>query len=219
MTYGLDRYIYINEYSLSKDLCEEIIHKFEEQEENKGPGYTFGGIQPKIKDTIDYNIEVDNKKWERIRQTLIVELINNIELYACKLDTQIYHSQVLDINQPNQSDGIKYYTFKELSVDGLFFETIMVQKYKSNKGRYVFHNDASFESTQQRNRVLTYIYYLNDVEEGGETQFWDNYKVKPKKGQLVLFPASWIFPHSGLMPISSDKYIITGWIYEKSTTR
>ncbi len=214
MTYGLDRYIYINENSLSKELCDEIIDKFEEQE-NKGPGSTFGGIQPKIKDTIDYNIEINNPMWKRIRETLIAELINNIDIYISKLDMPIYHSQPLDINDPNPSI-IKNNNFKELFINELFFETIMVQKYKSNKGRYVFHNDGSFESNNNRYRVLTYIYYLNDVEEGGETQFWDNCKIKPQKGKLVLFPASWIFPHSGLMPVSSDKYIITGWIYQKA---
>jgi Rps23 Pro-64 3,4-dihydroxylase Tpa1-like proline 4-hydroxylase len=214
--YGLDRYIYINENSLSKELCDEIIHKFEEQEENKGPGSTFGGVQPKVKDTTDYNIEINIPKWSRIREALIAELINNIQIYSSNLDTPMYHSQPTDINQVNHIP--KKYNFKEINENGLFFETIMIQKYKSNKGRYVYHNDFSSESDQKRYRVLTYIYYLNDVDEGGETQFWDNYKVKPQKGKLVLFPASWTYPHSGLMPISHDKYIITGWIYSYDNT-
>jgi hypothetical protein len=61
---------------------------------------------------------------------------------------------------------------------------------------------------------LTYIWYLNDVNEGGETIIWDNHKIKPTTGKLLLFPATWTYPHSGLMPISNDKYIITGWIYQ-----
>jgi Rps23 Pro-64 3,4-dihydroxylase Tpa1-like proline 4-hydroxylase len=211
--YGLDRYIYINENSLSTDLCDEIITKFEE-EEKKRAGSTFGGIQPKVKDTIDYDIEINNPKWSRIRETLIAELVNNIEIYASKLDLLMYHLQPLDISVVTNNP--KKNIYKELDFNGLFFETIMVQKYKSNTGRYVYHNDFSSESDKKRYRVLTYIYYLNDVEEGGETQFWDNYKIKPQKGKLVLFPASWTYPHSGLMPISHDKYIITGWIYQDS---
>lgn len=214
--YGLDRYIYINENSLSEELCDEIINKFEEQEENKGPGHTFGGVQPKIKDTTDYNIDIEitNPKWLRIRDALIAELINNIKIYVSKLDTHMYRSQPTDINDLNSNH--KKEIFKELNEKGLFFETIMVQKYNANMGRYVYHNDFSSESDKKRYRVLTYIYYLNDVDEGGETQFWDNYKIKPQKGKLVLFPASWTYPHSGLMPISHDKYIITGWIYTHS---
>jgi hypothetical protein len=32
-------------------------------------------------------------------------------------------------------------------------------------------------------------------------------------GKLLLFPASWVFPHRGKMPISEDKYIVTGWFH------
>ena len=35
---------------------------------------------------------------------------------------------------------------------------------------------------------------------------------KPKQGSLLLFPATWTYPYSGSMPISNDKYIITGWL-------
>ena len=101
-----------------------------------------------------------------------------------------------------ESDHLKYYEF-------------MVQKYQCNEGRYINHNDFSVEWSKNEYRVITYIFYLNDVNDGGETQFWNNEKVIPEKGKLVLFPASWVYPHRGLMPKSSDKYIITGWIYTK----
>ena len=63
-------------------------------------------------------------------------------------------------------------------------------------------------------RKLTFLWYINDVEEGGETEFFGNHKIKPEAGKLILFPASWTFPHCGKMPISDDKYIITGWLWE-----
>ena len=61
--------------------------------------------------------------------------------------------------------------------------------------------------------LLTFLFYLNTLEEGGHTEFWGNYKIKPETGKLLLFPASWTFPHCGKTPISDNKYIITGWIY------
>jgi hypothetical protein len=51
------------------------------------------------------------------------------------------------------------------------------------------------------------------VENGGETEIWDDFKIKPETGKLLLFPSSWTFPHRGVMPISDNKYIITGWLY------
>ena len=44
----LNRYIYLNERSLSHDLCKVIIELFN-KEPNKVPGRTLGGINPNTK--------------------------------------------------------------------------------------------------------------------------------------------------------------------------
>ena len=48
-------YIYINNNSLSKEICKDIINKFE-LEKNKFEGQTLGGLNQNIKDTLDFNI-------------------------------------------------------------------------------------------------------------------------------------------------------------------
>ena len=55
--------------------------------------------------------------------------------------------------------------------------------------------------------------YLNDVEEGGETEFLHlDLKVKPTKGTLMWFPVHYPYVHRGNVPLSGDKYIMTGWV-------
>ena len=54
--------------------------------------------------------------------------------------------------------------------------------------------------------------YLSDVEEGGELEFlYQNKRVKPKKGDFVVWPAYFTHMHRGNPPISDEKYIVTGW--------
>jgi hypothetical protein len=53
---------------------------------------------------------------------------------------------------------------------------------------------------------------LNDVYEGGETEFVDGTLIKPERGKLIIFPAYWNYHHQGRPPISNTKYIVTGWI-------
>ena len=35
-------------------------------------------------------------------------------------------------------------------------------------------------------------------------------------GKLLIFPATWTYMHRGNVPISEDKYIVTGWLYGNS---
>ena len=57
------------------------------------------------------------------------------------------------------------------------------------------------------------MYYLNDVESGGETEFYfQKRSIKPRKGTVVIAPAGFTHTHRGNVPISGDKYIITSWL-------
>ena len=54
--------------------------------------------------------------------------------------------------------------------------------------------------------------YLNNVKQGGETEwFYQKIKIKPKKGLTVIWPSNWVFTHKGHTAVDEDKYIFTGW--------
>lgn len=57
--------------------------------------------------------------------------------------------------------------------------------------------------------VLSSVGYLNDDYEGGELYFDKlNLKIKPKAGDLYLFPSSYIYSHSAMPVTSGTKYSI-----------
>lgn len=88
-----------------------------------------------------------------------------------------------------------------------------VQNYPKNNGYYRYHIDSFPSLNGECNRVLATILYLNDVEYGGETNFpLHDVMVKPKKGRIVLFPATWTHPHESRPALSSDKWIISTFI-------
>ncbi|QYJ84809.1 2OG-Fe(II) oxygenase [Shewanella mesophila] len=93
---------------------------------------------------------------------------------------------------------------------------INIQKYIQGKGGYPHWHSEQFPQlghNEALHRVVLYMYYLNDVEEGGETEFYyQQRKVQPKKGTMVIAPAGFTHSHRGNMPISGDKYIATSWI-------
>jgi len=62
-------------------------------------------------------------------------------------------------------------------------------------------------------RYLVFLWYLNEVVEGGETVFGDlGVKVAPRAGRLLMFPPYWMFQHAGLPPVSGDKYILSTYL-------
>lgn len=86
-----------------------------------------------------------------------------------------------------------------------------IRVYNKNEGYFKPHVDQDAGGTISR--VFAIIMYLNDVTEGGETEFPHySIKVKPEKGKVLIFPCNYLFPHQGNMPISNDKYIATSFI-------
>jgi len=73
--------------------------------------------------------------------------------------------------------------------------------------QFVWHMDARQEV--MATRFVTLFTYLNDVEEGGETQFLQQrISVKPQKGATLIFPPYWTHMHRGAPPKSGTKYTV-----------
>lgn len=89
-----------------------------------------------------------------------------------------------------------------------------VQKTFPKGGFHRWHCENGYGNWSEA-RTLTWTIYLNDVPDGeGETEFIElGVKVKPKKGSLCFFPASWTHTHRGNPVYTCNKYIATGWYY------
>lgn len=86
-----------------------------------------------------------------------------------------------------------------------------LQRTRPSEGYHIWHCENT--SLEYKARCLSWILYLNDIEEGGETEFlYLSKRVKPKAGRLVIFPAGFTHTHRGNPPLSETKYIATGWL-------
>lgn len=86
-----------------------------------------------------------------------------------------------------------------------------IQKTKPGEGYHVWHSESGNVSFNRR--IAVYILYLNSVAEGGETEFlYQNLRVPPVEGSLVIFPSAFTHVHRGNPPLKGVKYIMTGWI-------
>jgi len=193
----MDKFIYTYDGSLSPELCKDIINLFEQGQHYRGE--TIGGFSPNVKNTWDLDIMHCDNKWDKIKNFLVSELTKHLTKY--KTHISMYTSTNISEIVP--------------AFNKCFIDSLNIQKYEKNKGLYITHVDDYIDYNNKTNRMIVFMWYLNDLHEGGETEFNGTLKVKPEAGKLVLFPSTWTYPHTAIKPLSSDKYIITGWFWRK----
>jgi len=192
-----DPYIWQAENTLPLDFCNHCIEKFE-NDNNKYDGIVGHGVNPDLKKSTDLlinhknyyenwidEIETFNRSLEVLRGDHVKSLLSINEKIAP------FHSQYSDIS------GYQI----QRTYPGDFFHW----HDDSNIGLFLAGGDVMIRS-------FTYIWYLNDVDEGGETEFFNGLKIQPKAGKFVIFPATWTYMHRGVPPVSQTKYICTGWM-------
>ncbi|MFC4653426.1 2OG-Fe(II) oxygenase [Rheinheimera marina] len=93
---------------------------------------------------------------------------------------------------------------------------IQLQKYQQGKGNYNYWHSEVYPQlghNEALHRALLFMFYLNDVSDGGQTEFYYQKKaIQPKAGRMVIAPAYFTHTHRGCVPVSGDKYILTSWV-------
>lgn len=102
-------------------------------------------------------------------------------------------------------------------------ETIQVQHYAPPDQAFkAWHTERISNDFPNASRHLVFMTYLNDVHDGGETE-WVHQEIRlsPRKGLTAVWPADWTYTHRGVPSKTEHKYIVTGWLsyYSKKRTQ
>jgi len=91
-------------------------------------------------------------------------------------------------------------------------EDFNIQWYPPGGGFKKLHCERARNHPSCNGRIMAWMTYLNDIEEGGETYFsQQKAKVRPAKGLTLVWPADWTHMHQGIPAPNEEKMIITGW--------
>jgi len=92
------------------------------------------------------------------------------------------------------------------------FTQLKIQKTLPTEGYHIWHIEHN-KGWDNEARAFVFSVYLNDVAEGGETEFLHfSKRVQPKTGRIVIWPAAFPYLHRGNPPLSGEKYILTSWM-------
>lgn len=177
-------FIYIERDALPKSFCNNVIEKFE-QDDRKRQGQVGSGVRLEIKRSSDLSI-TELEDWKSYDQAF----------FRC------LNSQLKKYIQFLPEEYVKYSALNELGNDTGY------QIQRTQPGDYyIWHHD------QTTSRLVTFIWYLNDIKDGGYTEFIDGTRIQPEAGKLIIFPATWDFLHRGVSPKTETKYLCTGWVH------
>ena len=109
-------------------------------------------------------------------------------------------------------DGVELYFKRYPEANHLtdIAELFNIQYYPSGGGFKAWHCERDREQTNQRS--LVFMTYLNDIPNGGGTEFkfYPDFKVNAKKGLSLIWPTDFTHTHRGVVS-NYEKYIVTGW--------
>jgi len=184
----LTDYIKVYDDVCSEALCRQIIDSFESQQEH----HTFiNRFQRPTFTEMNISQQYANKNhiWTGIQkqtQSLFVE----------------YVSKYMDELDLGPDFPAKY-----------VFEEFRVKKYRANTDdQFSDHTDVGDYNSARR--FLVCFLYLNDVEEGGTTDFPKiSHSVTPKCARMLIFPPNWMYRHAGRPVVNGKKYILGTYLH------
>lgn len=159
------------------------------------------------------------------KQSVIPELKNSIECCICEkcmpeaeheyLEVRKFIEHAIHLYELQLKNEYEYkqtkHTFEAILTCGIYADNMMIQK-QPRGGKYAWHFDHS-----SGDHIAMMMIYLNTLEpdEGGCTEFSNGRKVRPECGKVVIWPATWAYPHCGNEVKGDSKYTIVTSLYQK----
>lgn len=180
----LNDYIFVYENALDENICDFLISFFE-QVADKHERYDNNGVPNFTQFNFTENIKL-NSNLNLVHDYIVQKIFEYKEKYCKSIDKNVFPSD----------HGMEQLRIKKYNLGG--------------DDRFDTHVDVvDYPSSR---RFLSFFWYLNTVENGGETVF-ENLQIEPSKGKLVMFPPLWLFPHKGNPPISEEKYLLSTYLH------
>jgi hypothetical protein len=209
---------------LDAAVCRAMIERFEKSGE-AARGETGGGVNLKLKDSWDIRIS-QKPAWADVEQALNNAVLKGFKDYVRKYAHTVLAPLQLQMPDPQtgqlvQLDAERIAKLDDAVLSQLLFRifrpgNINLQKYLADQGGYPYWHCELYpkaDAGETLHRVVLWTIYLNDGFAAGETEFfYQQRKIVPETGSLLIAPTAFTHTHRGNMPKGGNKYIATSWV-------
>ncbi|WP_338846854.1 2OG-Fe(II) oxygenase [Massilia sp. W12] len=217
-------FIEIYDGALEPAFCRQLIASFEASP-HRVPGKAGGLLDTSKKMSTDLYLN-DHEEYRQLLQHLAQVTTGYLRQYMEKYRFALIAPLALTLAHPQTGapTPLTYDNYDELAggktedlMKSLYrLGKIQMQKYDKGSGNYNYWHCEVYPMAphnEQLHRTLLFMFYLNDVARGGQTEFFYQHKaIAPQTGRMVIAPAYFTHTHRGCVPESEDKYIVTSWV-------
>ena len=217
-------FVEVYEQALPAAACASLIAQFERSGQAV-PGRVGGGVLRELKDSRDIHLH-GKPEWREAEAALNTAVFQCLLRYLRKYRYALIAPLMLQLPDPVSGaprrlgeadfDSMPDAQLSDIMRRVLRPGTINLQRYTAGQGGYpywhceLYPRDASAETLH---RTVLWTIYLNDDFQAGETEFlYQQRKIRPKTGSLLIAPTAFTHTHRGNTPVAGDKYIATSWI-------
>ena len=209
--------------ALAAEACDAIVARLRASDALQ-PGQVGGGVHPELKHSRDLSIS-DRADWADVAQALNVAVYAGLLAYLRRYPQALVAPLMLQ--QPDGSGGLRRLSAEDIAaLDdralGQLARTCLrpgqvnLQWYGAGEGGYPYWHCELYPRAgdgETLHRHLLWTVYLNEGFAGGETEFlFQQRKVAPRTGDLLIAPTAFTHTHRGNRPEGGDKFIATSWI-------
>ena len=187
----MDQFILEYKNAFTREYCDSVIEYYENSVA-AGFGYNRNQYQNTSAQYID-DTAVFAHYEQGVKLDMTQDLLRHFKLIFWRDCYARYISQVPSVGN--------------MAEQGIF--TYKIQKTLPGQGYHLWHHEV--DSKESCQKTMAWMLYLNDVAEGGETEYlYQRCRIQPTAGTVVIWPGYYTHMHRGNPPLSGPKYILTG---------
>ncbi len=217
-------FIELTPRALAPEACAGIVARLRAHADALQPGRVGGGVFPELKRSRDLQIG-GKPDWQDVERMLNAAVFAGLLGYLRKYPQALIAPLMLQTQaadgRARRLDADDIAAMDDPSLGALAQQclrpgAINLQWYTADEGGYPYwHCELYPRDTggETLHRHLLWTLYLNDGFDEGETEFlFQQRKIKPAAGDMLIAPTAFTHTHRGNRPRGGDKFIATSWI-------
>lgn len=186
----LKQCIYIEKGIIPSNICDYIIDETEKREWSPHQWHSSQTNTFYSEETKELDVQQTNEELQSI-----------INPFMIRAGAEYNHRFSFDIKGGGQIMN----KFSKVRFNKYSGDQIMRMHYD--------HITSLFDGTNRGIPILSFIGGLNDDYTGGDLVFWNDYKISLGKGDIVMFPSLFLFPHGVEEVTSGVRRSFVSWAW------